>query len=148
MAAGGCALPCTTDGLGLLSTTVAGISAAIPGSDLYLVPYDGAAAQAAVSTPLLVQAIEQYVQQCPNTPIALVGYSLGGIVVTNALCGALPYEKNIIASIVSSIPQFGNTHLLTYGSQTYGEETFSYPQSYDRGTCRASAVSSHRSVYA
>lgn len=108
MAAGGCALPCEQDGLGLLAPTVSAISAAIPGSDLYLVPYNGAAAQAAVSTPILVQAVEQYVAECPNTPIMLIGYSLGGIIVTNAVCNGIPYEKNIIASIVSTIEPLCN----------------------------------------
>lgn len=144
MAAGGCHLPCTSDTLSFLSTTVAGITNEIPNSDLYLVPYDGSPKQAAVSGPLLNQAIAQYTQDCPKTPIVLVGYSLGGIIITNSLCGQVPYTSNIIASVVSgAVSLDGQPVLLTSCSQTYGEETFAYPTSYDRGTCRANAVRIH-----
>lgn len=103
MAAGGCHAPCPRDDLSLLSTLVGSITSKISDSDLYIVPYDGSEKQAAVSGPLLNQAIAQYTSDCPNTPIALVGYSLGGIIATNTLCGQVPYNPNIIAAVVSGV---------------------------------------------
>lgn len=124
MIAGGCLIPCSSDVQGLLSTTVANITAAYPGADQYIVPYNNSTQQAAVSTPLMVAAANAYSASCPNTPIVFVGYSLGGIVVMNTLCGGInaTANPNVIAAIV------------------YGEETFTYPQSWDLGTCTNNAV--------
>lgn len=101
MIAGGCALPCAYDEISLLETLVHNITAAFPDADQYIVPYDDSMYQAQVSTPLMVAAAEDYLVSCPNTPIVFIGYSLGGVVVMNTLCGQLPYASNVIASIVS-----------------------------------------------
>ena len=121
MVAGGCLVPCQTE-IGLLETTIGNITSAYPGADQYLVPYNGAAQQAQVSTPLMVAAANAYSASCPNTPIVFVGYSLGGIVVMNTLCGGISANPNVIAAIV------------------YGEETYTYPQPFDLGTCVNNAV--------
>jgi len=122
MVAGGCQVPCATDSLDLLATLVGNITAAIPGTDQYLVPYDSSPFQAKTSTPYMVAAAKQYAIDCPNTPIVFLGYSLGGIIVMNTLCGGLAYTPNVIGAIA------------------YGEETYTYPQTYDAGTCKHNAV--------
>ena len=67
--------------MNLLQTEMNGILAAIPGSDYWLTPYDNGATPAKNATPIMGKAIADYQISCPNTPIALIGYSLGGIVV-------------------------------------------------------------------
>jgi len=130
MIAGGCLIPCSADVEGLLSTTIGNITAAYPGADQYIVPYNASAQQAQVSTPLMVAAANAYSASCPNTPIVFIGYSLGGIVVMNTLCGGISANPNVIAAIV------------------YGEETYTYPQPYDVGTCTNQAVSDFPSSHA
>jgi len=122
MIAGGCLVPCATDELGLLETLVGNITAAFPGSDQYIVPYNSAPFQAKASTPFMVAAANDYAISCPNTPIVFIGYSLGGIILMNTLCGGIDYNPNVI------------------GAVAYGEETYRYPASYDSGTCTNDAV--------
>ena len=70
------------------------------------------------ATPVMAQEIAQYQASCPNTPIALVGYSAGAIVVMNVLCAPTFPMTNIIAATA------------------YGDETYSAGTPYDRGTCQ------------
>lgn len=112
--------------LGLLSTLVSSIQTNITGSDYVIVPYDQSATPAIDATPVMQQYIAQYATSCPNTPIVLIGYSRGGIVVMNTLCQGLSptyLHKNVIAAT------------------SYGEETYVAGQSYDVGTCTNNAVS-------
>jgi len=103
MIGGGCMIPCPSDEAGLLSTLIGNITAAFPDADQYFVPYDGSQTQAAVSSPLMIAAANSYFASCPNTPVVFIGYSLGGIVVMNTLCGGInaTYTPNVIAAIVS-----------------------------------------------
>lgn len=89
-------------------------------------------------TGALQAALHNYTTACPNTPIVIHGYSEGGCVVMNVLCGAVApfhtpttalassYASNIIAVIL------------------YGQETRVAGQSFDLGTCDSNApVSLH-----
>jgi hypothetical protein len=76
-------------------------------------------------------ALHNYTTACPNTPIVIHGYSQGGVVVMNTLCGgsspwttpsssfASAYVDNVIAVIL------------------YGEETYANGQPYNVGACHA-----------
>lgn len=73
----------------------------------------------------MMQAVKDYSTSCPNSAIVLIGYSLGGIVVMNTVCGGLPstlLNNNLLAAV------------------TYGEETYRGGQSYDVGTCKSDSV--------
>lgn len=48
------------------------------------IPYEQSASQ---GTQAVVQAVTQFNQNCPNTKIVLIGYSQGGQIMDNALCG-------------------------------------------------------------
>lgn len=45
-------------------------------------------AEVGAPVPELKTAIEAYAAACPNTPIVLHGYSEGGVVTMETLCGA------------------------------------------------------------
>lgn len=106
MVAGGCAKPCTGgDTYGLLATLANNITAQIPGSDTWLIPYTGSATEAASDSPTMISTAETYMASCPKTPIVFLGYSLGGIVIMNTMCGGVPGGglpagyTNVIAAI-------------------------------------------------
>lgn len=112
-----------TDTNGLLQPLVNNITLTYPGSDEYIVPYNGSATEAKQDTPVMIQALNSYVAACPNTPVVFLGYSLGAVIVMNTLCGGVPAGiPNVIAAI------------------SFGEETFVGGQTYDRGTCANNAV--------
>ncbi|KAF2741677.1 carbohydrate-binding module family 1 protein [Sporormia fimetaria CBS 119925] len=48
------------------------------------ISYDNSASQ---GTAAVVRAVTSYNQRCPNTQIVLIGYSQGGQIMDNALCG-------------------------------------------------------------
>lgn len=111
---------------GALQSLINGIQSNITGSDYYLVPYNQSATPGKDASPVMMQAVKDYSANCPNTPIALIGYSLGGIVVMNTVCGGIPstlINNNVLAAV------------------TYGEETYRGGQTYDTGTCTADSVS-------
>lgn len=79
----------------------------------------------------MIQAANEFAAKCPNSPIIFVGYSLGGVVVMNTLCGGISPNKNVVSAIV------------------YGEETYRGRQIWDKSTCTADAVSlpcQHREI--
>lgn len=51
----------------------------------------------------MIAAANEYLVSCPNTPVVFIGYSLGGIVIMNTLCGGISYSPNVIAAIVRTI---------------------------------------------
>lgn len=126
MAAGGKG---QTDVNSLLQPLVNNITSSFPGSDEWLVPYNGSATEGRQDTPIFIKAVGDYAAACPQTPIVMLGYSLGGVIVMNTLCGGISpsLTPNVIAAI------------------TYGEETYVGGMSYDTGTCTNSAVSFRRS---
>lgn len=86
MIGGGCGSPCPSDQPGFLIFLINNVTAAIPGSDKYYVPYDNATAQAKASTPYMIAALNSYVAACPTTPVVFIGYSLGGIISKFVIC--------------------------------------------------------------
>jgi len=133
--AGGCAKPCTTGNTANgLMTLVGNITSLVPGSAYWAVPYTGSSTEAASDSPGMVAQAVSYMKTCPKTPVVFLGYSLGGIIIMNTMCGGItgpgipPGFPQIIAAI------------------TYGEETYVGGQSYDAGTCTNSAPNFARNV--
>lgn len=64
----------------------------IPGSDQLALPYDynnsDEIGGTVSGTQLLTSYIKNYVASCPNSKIAMLGYSQGALVVMDTLCGA------------------------------------------------------------
>lgn len=83
-------------------------------------------------TIALQQALANYTAACPTTPIVLHGYSEGGVVLANTICGgATPF------AISSPAPTtyLNNVIAVIY----YGEETRNAGLSYDLGGCETGA---------
>jgi len=128
---------------GLTQSFVNNVLGRIPNSDTISLNYQRfhTAAQASkVFVPevnqgvgALEQALANYTAACPNTPIVIHGYSEGGVVVTNTICGgsspwtgpatsqAASYADNVIAVIL------------------YGEETRAAGQAWNLGSCQSNA---------
>lgn len=113
----------TIDNTGLLQPLVDNTASRYPGSDSWLTPYDGSQNPTGFATQQMTTHVREYNARCPGTPIALLGYSLGGVVVANTVCGGVPFPSNIIAAVA------------------YGDETRVAGQSFNRGTCTTSSVS-------
>lgn len=90
------------------------------------VPYDQSAAQ---GTQAVVSAVNSLNQRCPNTKIVLIGYSQGGQIMDNALCGGAgaTLGGNALAAVKAAI-FMGDPH-----------NANGLP--YNVGTCRAGGVS-------
>ncbi|KAJ6121741.1 hypothetical protein N7512_004206 [Penicillium capsulatum] len=105
----------------------------IPGSSSVALPYDHGGADhrvvAADGAVLMQQYIRQYVASCPRSKIFLMGYSLGGIIVMDGLCGT---SSLWLYPVVGLEPQY-NRNVIAAAS--YGEETFMSMMPWDAGTC-------------
>ncbi|CAI6078836.1 unnamed protein product [Clonostachys chloroleuca] len=66
------------------------------------VSYDSSVQQ---GTSAVVSAVTSYNQQCPNTKIVLIGYSQGGQIIDNALCGGQgpTLSGNALAAVKAAI---------------------------------------------
>ncbi|KAK4118998.1 carbohydrate esterase family 5 protein [Parathielavia appendiculata] len=66
------------------------------------VSYDNSARQ---GTQAVVQAVTSFNQRCPNTKIVLIGYSQGGQIMDNALCGGAgaTLTGNALAAVKAAI---------------------------------------------
>lgn len=82
----------------------------------------------------LQQAVQNYTTACPNTPIVIHGYSEGGCVVMNALCGGNYYPFSNAAPALAA--SYANNIIAVI---LYGQETRVAGQSYDLGTCNSNA---------
>ena len=109
----------------LLQSLVNSINSTYEGTTEYLPPYDGTATPGPAARAAMIAAVKDYAASCPDVPIVMIGYSFGGIMMMDTLCGGISsdYNANIIAAIA------------------YGEETRVADQSYDTGNCTTSSVS-------
>ncbi|KAJ5577869.1 uncharacterized protein N7459_006833 [Penicillium hispanicum] len=105
----------------------------IPGSTSVGLPYhherDDHRVVAADGVLLMQQYIREYVASCPKSKIFLLGYSLGGIVVMDGLCGT----SSLWLIPVPAIEPSYNRNVIAAAS--YGEETFMPKMPWDAGTC-------------
>ncbi|KAJ5744004.1 hypothetical protein N7533_008874 [Penicillium manginii] len=132
----------------------------IPGSTSIALPYKHGADDHRVAAGngayLMQQYIREYIADCPNSKIFLHGYSLGGIVLMDGLCGTSSswlfpvtalepkYNKSGKLHRIKSIParifRFGGRTLnmsgtLVIAAVCYGEETFLPQQPWNIGSC-------------
>lgn len=118
---------------GRLQSLINLLKTAIPGTTVLSLTYDGTDNEVNTARVEEVNAITAYAASCPSTPIMLLGYSLGGIITLNSLCGASatgqdpsdPLDSTYSAQIIATV--------------VYGEETYLAGQPYDMGTCTNNA---------
>ncbi|KAI9050534.1 hypothetical protein LZ554_005695 [Drepanopeziza brunnea f. sp. 'monogermtubi'] len=107
-------------GQGIIGAVATKVQNAMPGSDSEAVVYPATLtdylASEASGVAAMTKMIEEYSARCPNSKIALMGYSQGAQVVGDVLCGtseanfnttqpiAEKYQKNIVAVIQMGDP--------------------------------------------
>lgn len=94
--------------------------------------------------PRYVRYVKNYALDCPNTPVMLFGYSTGGIIVMDTLCGN---SEGIGPATQPISPQYtGNV----FAAIVYGDETWRAGQEYDstnKSICTNDAVSIYAYPY-
>ncbi|KAJ5554402.1 hypothetical protein N7513_004361 [Penicillium frequentans] len=105
----------------------------IPGSSSVALPYHHGGPDhrvvAADGALLMQQYIRDYVASCPQSKIFLMGYSLGGIVMMDGLCGTSSLWLDPVSAIE---PQYNRSVI---AAAAYGEETFIPGMDWNAGTC-------------
>ncbi|CAL5871695.1 uncharacterized protein PFLUO_LOCUS5948 [Penicillium psychrofluorescens] len=105
----------------------------IPGSTVLGLPYGHGNSdkfEAVYNGALLLQRyIEDYVASCPDTKIALLGYSLGAVTMMDALCGT----SSLLLEEVAAINPKYNTSIIT--AAAYGDETYVPLMPWNTGNC-------------
>ncbi|KAJ5127406.1 hypothetical protein N7448_008185 [Penicillium atrosanguineum] len=105
----------------------------IPGSSSVALPYkhglEDHRIAAADGARMMQQYVREYVVSCPNSKIFLMGYSLGGIVLMDALCGT----SSLWLYPVPALEPSYNRNVIA--AATYGEETYLPGESWDVGSC-------------
>ncbi|KAK6062871.1 cutinase [Seiridium cupressi] len=96
------------------------------------VSYDSSAIQ---GTAAVVSAVNSLNSRCSDTKIVLIGYSQGGQIMDNALCGGAgaTLTGTALAAVKASI--------------FMGDPHYVYGLSYDVGTCRAGGFAARPSNY-
>lgn len=88
----------TPDFTGIAGSAALKVQSQVPGVVVAGLPYPAALPTAdpavyanseANGTALVAQTVEDYSQQCPGVPIALMGFSQGAQAVQDAMCGGL-----------------------------------------------------------
>ncbi|KAF1807911.1 carbohydrate esterase family 5 protein, partial [Eremomyces bilateralis CBS 781.70] len=105
-----------SQGYGSAGALVNQIKSAFPGSGAEAIVYPACGGQASCGgisydssasqgTAEVVKAITNYNKKCPNTQIILVGYSQGGQIMDNALCGGAgtPLSGPALAAVKAAI---------------------------------------------
>lgn len=86
----------------------------------------------------VVSAVNAYVEECPDTEIVLVGYSQGGQIMDDALCGGGDTAEGITDT---SVPLSSAAVAAVKVAIFMGDPRFVSGLSYEVGTCEASGVS-------
>ncbi|KAJ5166625.1 uncharacterized protein N7482_005406 [Penicillium canariense] len=105
----------------------------IPGSSSVDLPYkhgvDDHRIAAADGASLMQEYIRYYAASCPNSKIFVHGYSLGGVVMMDGLCGT---SSQWLFPVSALEPRYNRTVI---AAVSYGEETFVPGVPYSVGTC-------------
>ncbi|KAJ5902694.1 hypothetical protein N7495_003222 [Penicillium taxi] len=105
----------------------------IPGSTSVALPYDHGGDDhrivAAEGALLMQKYIREYSISCPQAKIFLLGYSLGGIVMMDGLCGT----SSLWLLPVNGIEPLYNTTVVA--AAAYGDETYTPMMPWNVGTC-------------
>lgn len=104
---------------GKLQSLANTITSRIPGSDAVSLPYDKvklkknpAAIPGGVTN--LQNYVTQYTAACPNTKIALIGYSSGAVIMSNGLCTGV-----LDTGLADNTSKFPCRHILSVSVLTY-----------------------------
>jgi len=89
-------------------------------------------------TAAAARAINAFNQRCPETQIVLVGYSQGGQIFDNAVCGGGDSNSGISDT---SIPLTPAAQVMVKAAVFLGDPRHIAGSSYNVGTCKASGVS-------
>lgn len=87
----------------------------------------------------VVSAVNAYVEECPSTQIVLVGYSQGGQIMDDALCGGGDTAEGITDT---SVPLSTAAVAQIKAAIFMGDPRYVAGLSYEVGTCEASGVGS------
>jgi acetylxylan esterase len=91
-------------------------------------------------TAAAAQAINAFNKRCPDTEIVLVGYSQGGQVFDNAVCGGGDSNSGISET---ASPLTESAQKMVKAAVFLGDPRHIPGSSYNVGTCRANGVSFH-----
>lgn len=89
-------------------------------------------------TAAVTQAVNSFVESCPDTQIVLVGYSQGGQIMDNAFCGGGDSSAGITDT---SVPLSDAAVSAIKAAIFMGDPRFVSGLSYEVGTCEAGGVS-------
>ncbi|EHK45513.1 uncharacterized protein TrAtP1_002886 [Trichoderma atroviride] len=84
-------------------------------------------------TAAVATAVNNFHNNCPNTKLVLMGYSQGGQIIDNALCGGPDPNAGITNT---SIPISASAAQMVKAAIFMGDPRFEYGASYEIGTCR------------
>ncbi|KAK4903143.1 hypothetical protein LTR27_000071 [Elasticomyces elasticus] len=132
-------------GYGSSNTVVNLVLAAYPGSTAEAVDYPACGGQdscggiaygdsANQGTATLAKDINAYYASCPNTQIVLVGYSQGGQITDNVVCGGGDSGASITST---AVPISAGALAQVKAVILMGNPRYQYGFSYEVGTCKA-----------
>lgn len=87
----------------------------------------------------VVSAVNAFAQQCPTSQIVLVGYSQGGQIMDDALCGGGDTAEGVTST---TVPLSSAAVSQIKAAIFMGDPRFVSGLSYEVGTCKAGGVSS------
>ncbi|TDZ37459.1 Acetylxylan esterase 2 [Colletotrichum spinosum] len=134
-------------GTGRIGSVADGVVAAVPGSQIapvdypaVFVPYDGSVEN---GTNAMKLQLTQYNSRCPNSKVALVGFSQGAQIVGDTLCGSiaenaaegLDLDFDPTAPVPASIIDQSVIAAVLFGDPTHAANS-----SWDRGTSRRAGL--------
>ncbi|CBX93520.1 hypothetical protein IAQ61_009210 [Plenodomus lingam] len=137
------------NGFGTAAGLVEDVKKAYPGTRADAIKYPACAGQASCGgidlpnslkqgTKAVVTAVNEYNKKCPQAKIVLIGYSQGGQLMENALCGSAdPNEETINPK---ALPAVKAAILL-------GPISFRSDLTYSRGTCRKGGITARPAGY-
>ncbi|KAJ5997709.1 hypothetical protein N7499_005894 [Penicillium canescens] len=125
------------DDLNVMSTLSDLILQQIPGSTTVGLPYDhenvlsNEAKRLTVhdGAVLMQEFIEEYSESCPETKLVVVGYSMGAIVIMDAICGTSQVGFFFVAPLARSY----NESIIA--AIAYGDETYIPGMPWNVGNC-------------
>ncbi|KAK1999553.1 cutinase [Colletotrichum falcatum] len=128
-------------GVGRIGSVATGVVAAVPGSQIealdYPATFDNYSTSVAAGTEAMKIALTRYNSQCPDSKVALLGYSQGAHVVGDTLCGNTQDDKsdnvdidfNVTTPVAASVVDQSVVAVILFGDPTHDTSA-----SWNRGT--------------
>ncbi|EFQ35915.1 cutinase [Colletotrichum graminicola] len=128
-------------GVGRIGSVANGVVASIPGSQIeainYPATFDNYSTSVAAGAEAMKIALTQYSSQCPNSKIALLGYSQGAQVVGDTLCGNtedfksgnMDFDFNFTTPVAASVIDHSVIAAILFGDPTHNTSA-----SWNKGT--------------